>query len=232
MVGACLLSYSDLPPRLLYALIKLSESGISSYLTPRDVASKVGIPRQTAYRWISELSQHGLIELRRERGELRLKLSRQAVAILEELYSTLSKALLDMSIPAVLHGNVVSGLGEGRYYMSLPRYLSSFKEKLGYTPYPGTLNIRLHERDLPKLIAIERLLSPIVIPGFTHEGRRYGAVYCYLASLNRSERVHIVKPERTHHPRGIVEVISPKNLRAALSLKDGDQVTLVVPPIT
>ncbi len=217
---------------MLYALIKLSESAIDRYLTPRDVASVMKVPRQTAYRWISELSHRDLIELKKERGELRIRLSRQAVGILEELYSTLSKALLDMSIPVILQGSVVSGLGEGRYYMSLPGYLTSFREKLGYIPYPGTLNIRLCERDLPKLVAVERLLSPIVIPGFTHEGRRYGAVYCYLASLNRSERVHVIKPERTHHPRGIVEVISPRNLRESLSLEDGDIVTLIVPPIT
>ena len=38
---------------------------------------------------------------------------------------------------------IVSGMGEGAYYMSLKGYRNQFIEKLGYEPYPGTLNVKL-----------------------------------------------------------------------------------------
>src|SRR5437764_499102 len=43
----------------------------------------------------------------------------------------------------VLTGAVKAGLGEGRYYLSRPGYVSQFESKLGWAPYPGTLNLEL-----------------------------------------------------------------------------------------
>ena len=55
-----------------------------------------------------------------------------------------------------LFGRVVSGKGEGKYYMSLPPYKEKFKNILEFEPYEGTLNIKLgHEIDLNQLKPIE-----------------------------------------------------------------------------
>ena len=37
-------------------------------------------------------------------------------------------------------------MGEGSYYMSLKGYKKQFKEKLGYEPFPGTLNLKLEDK--------------------------------------------------------------------------------------
>src|SRR5208283_3367809 len=43
----------------------------------------------------------------------------------------------------VLKGTVFSGNGEGRKFIDLPWVKRQIQEKLGFTPYSGTLNIRL-----------------------------------------------------------------------------------------
>src|SRR5918912_644876 len=52
------------------------------------------------------------------------------------------------SIPFTIDfkGTIVSGMGEGAYYMSLAGYKKQFKEKLGYEPYPGTLHVKLTDQ--------------------------------------------------------------------------------------
>ena len=42
-------------------------------------------------------------------------------------------------------GEVSSGLGEGRYYISRKSYIIQFQEKLGFIPFLGTLNIRVSQ---------------------------------------------------------------------------------------
>ena len=42
-----------------------------------------------------------------------------------------------------LEGTVFTGLGEGAYYISKEAYRKQFTEKLGFEPYPGTLNLKL-----------------------------------------------------------------------------------------
>lgn len=56
----------------------------------------------------------------------------------------------------IIEGEVVSGLGEGRYFLSLPPYKEIFKKILGFEPYEGTLNLKLdREFDINKFKYIE-----------------------------------------------------------------------------
>src|SRR5208283_5883552 len=60
----------------------------------------------------------------------------------------------------VFKGTVFSGNGEGRKFIDLPWVKRQIQEKLGFTPYAGTLNIRLSREGLEqkKLLAkAERL---------------------------------------------------------------------------
>src|SRR5439155_11094149 len=40
------------------------------------------------------------------------------------------------------HGTVFACSGRGGYYVGHPEYVKSFKELLGYAPFPGTLNVK------------------------------------------------------------------------------------------
>jgi len=128
--------------------------------------------------------------------------------------------------PISLTGKVVSGDGEGRYYLSLKGYRQQFKEKLGFDPYPGTLNVLLDPESMEKK-AMLAYRKPIVLKGFTEGGKRYGEVLAFPARVRGLEAALVV-PLKTHHPPEIIEVVSPFELRKNLGLADGDVIEVVV----
>ena len=56
----------------------------------------------------------------------------------------------------MLSGTVVSGRGEGRKYVELEWVKQQVKEKLGFDPYPGTLNLRLDEENVKRRVLLEK----------------------------------------------------------------------------
>ena len=123
-----------------------------------------------------------------------------------------------------LTGKVITGLGEGQYYISLEGYRSQFIEKLGFTPYPGTLNVKL---DAPSVDIRKGISADIEISGFTKDNRTFGRGSCFnimIMDINGA----VIVPERTHYPEDIIEIIAPVNLRKYLKLRDGSTVEVEV----
>jgi len=118
---------------------------------------------------------------------------------------------------------VFSGKGEGAKFINLPWVRKQITEKLGFTPHPGTLNIKLTRESLKlrtllgKTGAIE--ISPAA--GF-HRGR------CFKAYLINNLKCAVVIPETPNYPRDIIELIAPINLREKLQLRDGDYVQVKI----
>lgn len=108
-------------------------------------------------------------------------------------------------------GTVVSGIGEGTVYMK--KYARYFQEKFG-DMYPGTLNVRVDEE--PKL---ENAIT--LVPG---EMDLY-PVNCYRIKINNTDALLVV-PQVTEHPKTILEIASPLDLRETLGLEDGDVVEI------
>jgi riboflavin kinase len=130
-----------------------------------------------------------------------------------------------------LRGSVTSGMGEGRHYITLSGYMRQFREKLGYEPFPGTLNVDLtgeSVRTRTRLDAIE----PVVIEGWESDDRTYGPAYCYGATIRAEEtsytEAHVISPERTHHGDDHLEIIAPDRLRDEFGFEDGAEVTIHV----
>ncbi|MDG5818837.1 CTP-dependent riboflavin kinase [Natronococcus sp. A-GB7] len=131
-----------------------------------------------------------------------------------------------------LEGTVTSGMGEGRHYISLSGYKRQFAERLGYEPFPGTLNVDLREDSVRRRSAMASL-EPVSIDGWEDEDRTYGPAVCHPAIVEtadgeRYEEAHIIAPERTHHDEDQLEVIAPEKLREEIDLEDGDRVTVTV----
>jgi riboflavin kinase len=118
-----------------------------------------------------------------------------------------------------MRGKVASGLGLGQYFLTREGYSRQFVEKLGFVPFPGTLNVQLEEPFPAELPAIR-------IEGFAEEGKSFGECKCYRIKLNGIEAA-VVRPEKSRYPLELIEVIAPVKLRA-LGLEDGDPVEVIL----
>jgi riboflavin kinase len=121
-----------------------------------------------------------------------------------------------------LNGKVFSSRGEGKKFLELPWVKRQIKQKLGFTPYPGTLNVRLSEESVKRKKLLEKARSIKVCPA---DGYCSGTLI--KAFIGNSECA-IVVPEVTGYPKGVLEIIAPINLRETLQLEDGGEVTVTV----
>jgi len=127
-----------------------------------------------------------------------------------------------------LEGILFSGLGEGAYYVTKDGYRKQFIEKLGFDPYPGTLNLKLAtEYDMKTLSELE-VYPAVEIQGFENESRTFGSVKCYPAIINNKVKGAVLSALRSHYNSSVLEVIAPKFLRSQLKLKDGNKVKVEV----
>ena len=120
-----------------------------------------------------------------------------------------------------VRGRVFSGVGEGGFYVSI--YAKQFRRALGFTPYPGTLNVKLESPlDLRPCMGSAVRIDPPEIPG-----ARLGGVVALPARVNGVD-AYIVRPDITIYKGDVVELIAPRYLRGLLRLRDGDEVEVEV----
>ncbi|HVC58460.1 MAG TPA: DUF120 domain-containing protein [Candidatus Acidoferrales bacterium] len=126
----------------------------------------------------------------------------------------------------ILTGKVSNGMGKAALFLSIPAYKTRFMKSIGYIPYPGTLNIKLsasEARKVPLMIRIKHRL----IKGFVLDGKRYGAVRCYSASINGKPGAFVIRPQKSRYPDTIMEIVSRKRLKGR-GLKTGSTVSVVI----
>jgi len=216
-------------PALIPTLIELLLLGakdepikISTY----ELAKRVGRSQQAASNHLLELEKEGYIERLRVKGGYGIKLSEQGLQTLTHLYHRLRQALEALPESITLQGKVFTGIGEGAYYISLKGYRKQFIAKLGFAPYPGTLNIRLSNPLARRLRRDLEHYRGIRIHEFEDGQRTYGGARCFRATINDAMEGAVLAIDRTHYDDSVVEFIAPTNVREKLGLKDGAEVTL------
>jgi len=213
--------------RILIFLAERNAFAESVEISTLELAKALKISQQTASRLLIQLEEEGYIIRRRFGKTRKIKLAEKGLKELLDTYLTL-KGFLERPIEVKLEGRVFTGLSEGAYYLQIPYYSRQFEEKLGFRPYPGTLNIRLMNKDsIMNRILLEKV-ADIRIEGFKDGRRTYGGAKCILARLNDCEDVAMVFIERTHYGKDVVEIVAPNCLREKLGLKDGDKVCVRV----
>lgn len=163
--------------------------------------------QQNASRKILILENNGKII----RGKYGIKLSNSGIEELRKTYFDL-KTAFEWKNTLELSGFVVDGIGEGKYYIK--KYSKKIREKVGFEPYPGTLNIKLDEESIAKRQNLQNI-EPIIIDNFEDGGRKFGGLFLYKCQIGK-ELCVIVIPMRTHHGSDILEIISDKKMRDKL----------------
>lgn len=213
-------------------LVKLAEMGAyhrTIRVSTQFLAEKTGVSQQTASRQLIELDNLGWIKRSVSPEGCLIKLAEEGKMQLKDVYGKL-KVIVEAAFPlsVTLEGVVFSGLGEGAYYIRQDGYRKQFIEKLGFDPYPGTLNVRLtSEYDIKTRQELENYPA-IEVEGFKDESRSFGPVKCYPALINNKAKGAWIFAFRTHYDSSVVEIVAPHYLRNQLKIEDGQRVKIEV----
>ncbi|WP_297887956.1 CTP-dependent riboflavin kinase [uncultured Halorubrum sp.] len=187
---------------------------------------------QTASRRLQTLESAGYVERDVVSDGQWVRVTEAGEAALRAEYADYRR-LFESDVELSLRGAVTGGMGEGRHYITLPGYAEQFRERLGYDPFPGTLNVDLTEESVRRRGEMAGI-DAVPIDAWEGDDRTYGAATCYGVTLvagdERYDEVHAIVPDRTHHDDDQLELIAPDRLRDALDLDDDDQVEVRVEP--
>lgn len=245
-------------------------------MTTKELGRRISKSQQSASRHLADLERDGLIErgpptstgggsgsgsggssdsgssgaAASRGGRTSVRVTQRGFEELERLSSVLSASIAPTDSANLaritLSGVLVSGMGEGAYYMTLDGYTRQFRSKVGYVPFPGTLNVRLSGRR--HMEAVRRIKSERVgrmIDSFSDGRRTYGWAVCYPALLRAGPaaaddgatgsktaevKCDLITLERTHHDDSIIELISAVCIREATMISDGSDVTIEILP--
>jgi len=112
----------------------------------------------------------------------------------------------------LLRGRVFSGQGEGAKYVGLDWVKEQMKERLGFTPYQGTLNVRLNTEGIENRRLLMKSVGFEIIPAADYcSGKLFKAAIENVVCA-------IVIPEVRGYPKDAIELIAPNNLRKMLNL--------------
>lgn len=198
-------------------------------LTTAQLGNNISISQQSASKHLLDLENAGYINRVRKGRSIRIKITDSGYSQVNSFYEKLKSAIESKADEVItLEGYIVSGMGEGAYYMSLEGYREQFRQKLGYSPFPGTLNVKLSD---PASVRSRRELSAypsVFINGFSDKLRTYGWVKCYPSEINNGlvKEAALIILERTHYDDSTVEIIAPISIKENIKANNGDHISI------
>lgn len=125
-------------------------------------------------------------------------------------------------------GVVTSGLKKAGKFMQKKTYQKQYKNKLGFIPYNGTLNIKL-KSDIEIDLKEKYNEDLKIIKG----NEKLGDVYFLNADISTidkkiSKKGAILFPTKTVHKLDTIEFVASENLRETMHVKDNSQVIISI----
>lgn len=125
----------------------------------------------------------------------------------------------------LLTGKVVSGIEKAAYFTQLDWVQEQCMEKLGFRPYPGTLNLEISEEDISIIEELQKEEGIKLIPS----DPEFCTARVLPVSLGPVTGAIIIPAEDVKvHEMNIVEVMAPIRIKDALKINNGDSLTLVI----
>jgi riboflavin kinase len=212
----------------LYRLCQLATTRKKLNISTVEFGELLGLSQQTGSRRIKDLESLGWIRRESTGKTQMISITKEGANIMLSVYKKLKELLESI----LIIGEVVEGMHEGSYYVSIKGYYDQFKDKLGFEPFKGTLNLKLSDTDNSILREQLNNIAPVVIEGFKDQSREYGPVKCYDVYISRMDdkdnrrKAAILDIKRTHHKKNIIEILAKPYLREFFNLKDGDKLIL------
>ena len=223
---------TDLKTQHLLTLSHLfSKGGKHNFvtITTTSLGKNIGKSQQAASLHLKELEAGGFIERIYHGRTFSVRITQKGYSEISTLYHMLSKSISISPSHLELNGKIVSGMGEGKYYMSLKGYTKQFKTKLGYIPFPGTLNVKLNDEKYIQAISDLSQHAGIKIDSFSDGKRTFGWVKCFSGRINNKIECELIILERTHHDKSIIEFISKNYIRKSLKVRDNSSISIKIP---
>ena len=212
---------------LAYLLSKGARHNFVTVTTSK-IGRHIKKSQQTASKHLIELEDRQLIDRSIDDRNISIRVSKKGHSEIVKMSSMLQKSLKVPTSGIELEGILVSGMGEGAYYMSRAGYTRQFKTKIGYVPFPGTLNVKIGKRVHMEAIKQLEEYEGIKIDRFSDKKRTFGWVKCFDCVVNGSIKSKIIILERTHHDDTIIELISRVCIREKGNLRDGSKISMKI----
>ena len=155
----------------LYNLLKLGAAKTPIKISTTYLSNIIGGSQQSASRHLQLLEEMGLIERQISTVGSRVQISGEGLGELDKILQELRWYLEGEEAETVtFEGTIVSGLFQGAYYVSKDGYREQIQKKLGFDPFPGTLNVKIKDEDVETRRRLEQGPS-IRLDGFKEKDR-------------------------------------------------------------
>lgn len=222
---------SELKIQHLITLTELLSKGAKNNFIPittSTLGKNIHKSQQAASKHLLELEEGGFVSRIMSGRKVSVKLTQKGFDQISDLYNLLKNSLESTPPTIDLSGVLVAGMGEGKYYMSLKGYTKQFAQKIGYVPFPGTLNVKLDKKEHVESLRQLSNMDGTKIDGFSDGKRTYGWVKCFACKLNDKVDAQLIILERTHHDLSTIELISKFEIRKKLALKSGSSISIKI----
>ena len=123
----------------------------------------------------------------------------------------------------IITGKIVSGAGQGAYFTQIGWVQQQCNEKLGFKPYPGTLNVEIAPDDLPLVASLDQNSGV----KFVSPDPKFCNATVFPVELGEINGAIIIPEEKVRiHAENIIEIIAPMNIKTSLNVKDGDSIII------
>jgi riboflavin kinase, archaea type len=128
-----------------------------------------------------------------------------------------------------LTGVIFSDLGQASFFMGLDWVQELLVQRLGYHPFPATLNVR--PKGAADAEVWRRVQRDVPATQLTTAGEHHCGAKLYRVDVRvptRSDRVDgaVLLPEINDYPPDKIEIVAPMRLKDHFGVGDGDQLTL------
>jgi riboflavin kinase len=127
-------------------------------------------------------------------------------------------------------GIIFSDLGQAASFMALEWVQTALKQRLGFRPFPATLNVRPKEAADAQIWWGVRRKSAGISLGAANDGfcnARLYPIELVVSSGAEPDKLPgaILLPDVENYPNDKIEIVAPVRLKEHLGVQDGDQLT-------
>ena len=120
-----------------------------------------------------------------------------------------------------LSGLVVSGVRKASFFTQLDWVKKQMTEKVGFEPFPGTLNLRIEEEPFKFFLKVKERGEGLVPPDPS-----FCEAKIVELKVEGIDAVAVFPSEDVWCYRNTLEIMAPVNVRKTLGVKDGDLLTI------